>query len=101
MVPRAMPNDPISLAKMPVSHETMAIQVDEFNRRFDRLEDRMKSLETGAGKLEEATGKILGIVESFETGIRALEFLARVIKPVSIVVASVVGAWAYMKGLKP
>lgn len=103
-----------ALADMPVSHETMAIHVDEFNRRmdalqaqqqsherrFDRLDDRMDTLEASSHRQATASAKILEVVEGFEGGMRALELLARVVKPLAVVAAAVAGFVLWVKGGK-
>ena len=90
------------LSKMPVSHETMAIHVSEVDRRFNAMEGRQDALEQKVDKIHAATDKIITLVESFEGGMRALELLARIIKPAAVVIAAIAGIVMWVKtGAKP
>lgn len=75
-------------------------EIQDLNQRLDKLEECVNCLVQETNKLSNETKDVIAAFNAAQGAFTVLEWLAKVTKPIVILVTTVGGAFLFFKGLK-
>lgn len=73
---------------------------EEIYERLDKIEQQVTRLEGNLESLTKNTQEVLKAFQTAKGAFDALEWIAKVIKPVMVIAGAVIAVIAYVKGIK-